>query len=454
MHNRIQFKEMTASLWNTLGSWEIPVHSLLVSAGGELLWEAYYPPYQADTLHRMFSITKSCCSLAVGCLAAQDKLKLDDPVIRFFPEYVPAGTLPHPYLAEMTIRHMLMMQTCHSDTTYKQNPDRNWVESFFLTPPTHKSGQIFLYDSSASHTLAALVKKLTGMGVLDYLRTYFPDDAGFSKDAYIILDPFGAEMGGCGLMARPKDLMITAQYLMKQLHNGTDAFSDYLREAVSRQTPTLHFGQTLDEQQGYGYQFWRIRDGFAMYGMGGQYVLFYPERELIVVITADSQNIKGGTQKILDAVYETLALNGGAGACSYSYSAGSAGGVYRLLPNDGGFTELTVSVDSREGLLTLKNPDATYQIPFGCDNTLRTAVIAKYNQPIASTGTWLDEHSLLVDTQLVGECVGSLTFMMRFRSDGVTLWMKKVEETFFCEFCGFAEGVLSCCKTADFFNQI
>jgi len=35
--------------------------------------------------------------------------------------------------------------------------------------------------------------------------------------------------------------------------------------------------------------------------------------------------------------------------------------------------------------------------------------------------------------------------MMRFRSDGVTLWMKKVEETLFCEFCGFAEGVLSCC---------
>lgn len=479
MAEHTEFKQNIASLWQRFETWEIPIHSLLAAQNGKLLWETYRPPYQSDTLHRMFSITKSFCALAAGCLAAAGKLDLDAPIVRFFPEYLPPDGAVHPYLNEMTIRHMLAMQTCHSATTYKLNPEKNWVESFFSIPPTHKSGQIFLYDTSSSHTLAALVKRLTGMGVLDYLRTCFLDDIGFSREAYIINDPFGAEMGGSGLMARPRDLMVTAQYLMKQYKNGAGAFAGYLRAAVSRQVPTLHSGQTIDEQQGYGYQFWRIRNGFAMYGMGGQYVLFYPEPDIILVITADSQNIKGGSQKILDAVYQAIApyysdieisaagMTGhtadrtraaagdickrsagadGTDLCpvisgSTDNSAAAANGRCRLLPNKGGFTELMVSGDSNRGMLTLKHPDAVYRIPFGWGNLLQTAILTRYNQPIASSGKWLDEHSLFIYTQLVGECVGSLSFMLRFRPDGLTLWMKKTAETMFEEFCDFAEGL-------------
>jgi CubicO group peptidase (beta-lactamase class C family) len=107
----------------------------------------------------------------------------------------------------MTIQHMLTMQICHSSTTYKIDRQKNWVESFFKVSPTHKSGDIFLYDTSAAHTLAALIKKLTGKGVLDYLREKCLDKLDFSKDAYIIKDPFGSEMGGSDLMAYPEDLL-------------------------------------------------------------------------------------------------------------------------------------------------------------------------------------------------------------------------------------------------------
>jgi len=94
----------------------------MAAQGGKLLWETYLPPYQPATLHRMFSITKSYCALAIGCLAATVQLDLDAPITRFFPEYLPADGEVHPYLAKMTIRHMLTMQTCHSTTTYKLNP--------------------------------------------------------------------------------------------------------------------------------------------------------------------------------------------------------------------------------------------------------------------------------------------------------------------------------------------
>lgn len=441
-------------LWETFTSWEIPVHALLVSQNGSLLWESYRPPYDAGKLHRMFSVTKSYCSLAVGSMAAEGLLSLDDPVIRYFPEYLPAGKSPHPYLEHMTIRHMLKMETCHSSTTYKQHPEKNWVESFFTTPPTHKSGQIFLYDTSSSHTLAALVKKLTGLGVLDYLRRRFLNSIGFSEDAYIISDPFGSEMGGSGLMARPEDLLITAHYIMDQIKNGSGPYADYLREATAFQTPTLHSGQTLDEQQGYGYQFWNIRNGFAMYGMGGQYVLFYPRYDLIVVTTADSQNIKGGNQKMLDEIRKSVQkytqadfdLTHPSPFCHSAYEnfVPVFHKNYVLNPSKSGFVRLSLQTDPTEGILTLVSPAYTYKIPFGLKE-IKTAQIAHYNEPIASRGYWIGPDSLFIRTQIIGECVGSLTFMLRLRTDGLTLWMKKVEESCFNEFDGFAEGI--CAET-------
>lgn len=436
-------------LWQRLEGLEFPVHSLMACRQGVCLWETYAPPYGPDRLHRMFSVTKSFCSLAVGRLAAAGRLSLDDRIVSCFPEYLPEKV--HPWLADMTIRDMLRMQTCHSATTYKLHPENNWVESFFVTPPSHKSGQIFLYDTSASHTLAALVKKLTGQGVLDYLRGEFLDEIGFSKEAYLLCDPFGAELGGSGLMAKPRDLMVTAQYVLEQVLRGTGAFADYLREATAFQVPTVHSGQTLEERLGYGYQFWQVRHGFAMYGMGGQYALMYPDRGLAVVITADSQNIKGGTQRILDAVNE--ALNGSAPARPDSAPAepapreasarlASYAGSYRLHPGKGGFTALALRADAdgSGGTLCLTRPDAVFEIPFAWGSAQRPCVLAKYACEAVSSARWVGPDSLLVYTQLCGANVGSLTFMLRLRGGGLTLWMRKIEETEFGEFCDFAEG--------------
>ena len=65
---------------------------------------------------------------------------------------------------------MLMMRTCHASTTYKVDMKSDWVESFFIVPPTHKPGTVFHYDTSAAHVLCALVEKLTHMPMLDYMK--------------------------------------------------------------------------------------------------------------------------------------------------------------------------------------------------------------------------------------------------------------------------------------------
>ena len=159
------------SIMNTLREIDqkgISMHSFLVWKDGSLLPEGYYAPIRKTDLHRMFSVTKSFVSIAIGLLQEEGRLSITDPIIKFFPEYLPNPSLVHPWLSQTTIRDMLSMRSCHATTTYdKFSSKTDWVKSFFTMPPTHKPGTVFHYDTSSTHTLCALVEKLTGQKMLD-----------------------------------------------------------------------------------------------------------------------------------------------------------------------------------------------------------------------------------------------------------------------------------------------
>ena len=114
----------------------ISMHSFLMWKDGSLITEGYYAPIRQTDLHRMFSVTKSFVSIAIGLLQEEGRLSINDPIVKFFPEYVPDPKLAHPWLRQMTIRNMLSMRSCHATTTYdKFSSKTDWVESFFTVPP-------------------------------------------------------------------------------------------------------------------------------------------------------------------------------------------------------------------------------------------------------------------------------------------------------------------------------
>lgn len=448
---------------------KIPMHSILLARHGKLVSEAYYSPYEANTLHRMFSVSKSFTSIAIGLMAEEGKLSLDDPIVMYFPDKVPKNI--HPWIARMTIRDMLKMETCRSITTYKINTKQDWVESFFTTEPSHEPGTLFYYDTSASHTLCALVERLSGMPMLDYLRERYLDQVGFSKEAYIIKDPFGVSMGGSGLMATPMDLMIFAMIIMNDGSlNGIEYLpKSYIKAAISHQTDTLMNGSTLEECQGYGYQFWRIQqEGFACYGMGGQLAICLPKYDLICVTTADTQGIQGGNQIIYNSLYDELLPSlsekslpadpsGQAKLESYLYqlSIQPLQGMtsspimedihakrYHLKENSSRFTTLSLEFDSegQEGLLSIFCGDEQLLLPFGLGRMV-TASFPIYSQRCTTSGIWLSLDTLYIKSHIIDECIGSVHFQIVFRDNTITVSMKKIEETFFNEFTGYLHGV-------------
>lgn len=288
----------------------ISMHSFLLCKDDCLVAEGYYAPVKKDDLHRMFSVTKSFVSIAIGLLQEEGRLSLDDSIVKFFPEYVPNTSEAHPWLIATTIRDMLSMRSCHASTTYdKFSSKTDWVKSFFTVAPTHKPGTVFHYDTSATHTLCALVEKLTGMKMLDYLRNKVLNEIGFSKEAYCLTDGFGVSMGGSGLMATSRDLMCFALLI---LHNGKlngkqYISADYIKEATSFQTATCVTGPIPSESQGYGLQFWNGEHGsIVCYGMGGQLAILLPEYNTAIVTTADTQGYQGGNQVIYDAIFRHI----------------------------------------------------------------------------------------------------------------------------------------------------
>ena len=86
---------------------KICMHSMLMMHKGKVIYEAYAEPYTRESLQRLYSVSKSFTALAVGLLADDGAISLEDRIVEYFPDMVEEPC--HPYLRETTIRQLLMM---------------------------------------------------------------------------------------------------------------------------------------------------------------------------------------------------------------------------------------------------------------------------------------------------------------------------------------------------------
>ncbi len=425
----------------------IDMHSVIMLHHGEVVHEAYFAPFEADDLHRMFSVTKSFVSLAAGCMAQDGLIDLDRPVCEYFVEY----PSPYKYIKEATVRDLLMMRSPHDKTTYKADIKGNWVESFFKTEPTHMPGTVFAYDTSATHTVAALVEKISGMSLLDYMRGRFLDEIGFSCEAYCITDPQGVSAGGSGMMAKPMDVARVAQLVLSGgKYNGKQLIdAEYINMAVSKLSRTETRGSFADERQGYGMQFWRTRhNGYMMYGMAGQLALMLPDKDFILCTTADTQECRDGVQIILDAFWRTVYRE--LDEISFDRRLDkrmktvdgkmrSFSGRYEFGENRLGLKRLGIRTDAAGGELSYTNRDGSFVLPF-MYNDFYSGIFPNYGSRCFSCGAWTDDNTLVIKSRLIGELVGSVTIELYFTEDSVTYSGRKTEHESMNEFAGIVSG--------------
>ena len=148
---------------------DVNLYGFLLSVSGKQIAGAYCPPFREGQPHRLYSVSKTFTGIAVGMLAEDGLLSLDQPVAGFFRDWLPED--PSPFLLRLTLRDMLRMATCYRRTAYREGTDVNWAKAFFTGSPDHEPGTVFAYDTGCSQVLAALVKRVSGLEVIDFLRS-------------------------------------------------------------------------------------------------------------------------------------------------------------------------------------------------------------------------------------------------------------------------------------------
>ncbi|MCR8630534.1 serine hydrolase domain-containing protein [Paenibacillus radicis (ex Xue et al. 2023)] len=281
----------------------LELHSFMLLRHGIVLAEKWWPPYEPERPHLLHSISKSFTSTAVGLAVREGLMSIEDQVIAFFPDEITPEIKQN--MGQLLVSHLLTMSTGHvQDPTAPMMNQAigNWIKGFLEIPVEKPPGTYFVYNSGASYILAAILHKVTGQSLLDYLQPRIFEPLGIEG---VIWDtcPRGINCGGWGMSIRTEDMAKFGQfYLQKGEWNGQQLLPLHWVETATRSHISTEGEQGIDKQQGYGYQFYLCRYGYTARGAHGQFVIVLPEQDAVIAITSDVKNM----QAVLDLVWEHL----------------------------------------------------------------------------------------------------------------------------------------------------
>ncbi len=280
------------------------LHSFMLLRHGQIVAEGWWSPYRREDPHMLFSLSKSFTSTAVGLATAEGCFSLDDKVVSFFPDDVPAKVSKN--LAAMKVRHLLSMSTGHDVDTMPhmvERPDGNWTRGFFEVPVIHKPGTHFLYNTGATYMLSAIVQKTTGKKLTEYLKPRLFKPLGVEKTTWEV-SPQGVNTGGFGLNIKTEDIARFGQlYLQKGKWEGKQIIPEAWVDEATQSHISNGDNPESDWNQGYGYQFWRCRhNAYRGDGAFGQYCIVMPEQDAVLAITSGL----GDMQEPLNLVWDIL----------------------------------------------------------------------------------------------------------------------------------------------------
>ena len=278
---------------------EHELHSLMVLRRGKVIAEGWWEPYGPKLKHTMYSVSKTYTASGVGFAVSEGLITVEDPVIEFFPESLPSELSEN--LKQLKIKHLLTMSVGHAkDYTFSIVKTEDWAKSFLAVPIVNEPGSQFVYNTVATYMLSAIVQKVTGQTLLDYLTPRLFQPLGIEGIDWE-KSPQGINTGGYGLRVKTEDMAKLGQLF---LQNGNWAGEQILPESWINEARSLKILQNPDTSveekaesdwlQGYGYQMWRSRhDSYRADGAYGQYILVLPKQEAVIVITSETSNLQG-----------------------------------------------------------------------------------------------------------------------------------------------------------------
>ncbi|KAB7733037.1 serine hydrolase [Rudanella paleaurantiibacter] len=443
------------------------LHSLMVVRNGHVVAEGWWAPYRADRKHTLYSLSKSITATAVGLAVGERRLTVEDTVVSFFPDDVPANA--DPKLARMKVKHLLTMSTGHDLTDAEvfprlfDTPNDNWVRTFLALPIGQEPGSRFRYNTLATYMLGRIVQKLTGQTLIEYLTPRLFEPLGIEGADWEI-DTQRFNVGGWGLRLKTEDIAKFGQlYLQYGVWNEKQVVpSVWIDEATQqqivqpRQPNAPRPPETDDWMQGYGYQLWGCRNGaYRADGAFGQFCIVIPDQNAVVVITAEQADMQAvldevwnhllpafqrtnqiteTTRKAFERAFADLAISPPAGSLSSPTVNRVNRRTYAIGDNPQGVSLVSLDFGTRDWVLDMQDRQGKHQLRGGLFawregvttlsplplKLLPTPVPGEVRHPVAVSGAWRDPNTFQITCRYV-ETAHYDTLTFRFEGDTVQI---------------------------------
>ena len=254
------------------------MHAVVVMRHGKVIGEMYPKPYAPEYRHTMYSCSKTFVGIAVGLAIEDNRLRLDDRIAAIFPELLPDSVSKD--LADMTVRHLLTMASGVKPDWNMRSRGKEWIRTF-LSKPVKEPGTQYAYDSMVSYMLAAVVQKVTGKKLTEYLQERVFTPMNVTEWAWEE-SPEGVNTGGWGVHIQPESLAKFGQLILNEgSWEGKQLVpAEWIREMCKKHRET---GREV-----YGYHIWHCggHDGAVRAdGALGQYVISVLDKDMVVVMT-------------------------------------------------------------------------------------------------------------------------------------------------------------------------
>jgi len=294
--------EAILAFMNRLKEEERNVHGFVLYRHGKVISKCIAPPYDFEDKRHVYSISKSFTGTAIGVARDEGLLNLSDRVIDIFPESLPEEISPN--LARMTIHDLLCMSCGHDccPASAMLNVE-DWVKFFLAREVPYVPGTHFEYNSGGSYMLSAIITKLTGLKMIDYLRPRLFEPLGITNVSWDEC-PKGINLGGWGFRTSSVDMMkLGVMYLNGGYWNGKRIVSrDWVKLASSYKISN-GVDRGDDWGSGYCYQIWRCQHNcFRGDGMCGQMLIISPDKDMILSIISEDDSF----QEMCDAYWDTI----------------------------------------------------------------------------------------------------------------------------------------------------
>ena len=268
------------------------VEAVTLYQNGSILLEHRFVPYHERPI---YSHTKSFAVTLAGIAIDENKLRLDDKLVDFFPEYKSVITDERMYQIEL--KHLLTMSSgldgrllvSAGRRTGEGLPD--YVAYLLSQTLRHNVGERFLYSNADSHLIACMVERAVGEKFQKYAyeKLFSKIDMGYPAWE---ATPSGTPFCGSGMYLGINDMMkIGILYLNNGVWNGEKIVSaDWVRSATKRQILTGASGGWSDS---YGYQFWVIDNPSGVYradGAYGQCTIIVPDKNAVLATQSSEYN--------------------------------------------------------------------------------------------------------------------------------------------------------------------